>query len=195
LIVQIFADGEDAIADEIRKIINEFQRNGEVENRFISAGTRLKFLCRFEMDNAAFSELPYGHDDDWEEIRHTPESIVQIVEVCRILENLATEASTNIMLDKKILDINGQSVGRAEICEITPWLAKQPPIQTQEQKLEWAIARLEKVTKMVAVEEGKKASATSFEVLYGECIKLIGELKTGRMVDRGLDNNPVRITW
>ena len=185
LIIQIKADSEDVIAAEIRKIINEFQRNVEVENRFISVGTRLAFLSRFEMDNAAFSELPYGWDNDWEDIRNTSESVAKVTEVCRILEEVAEEAATNICLGKVIVDVNGAKIGRAEICEITPWLAEQPPIQTEEQKLEWAIARLEKITKMVVVGENEKTSAALFEVLYGECINLIGELKTGRMVDRG----------
>lgn len=64
------------------------------------------------------------------------------------------------------------------------WLDQQPPINTPQERVDWAIARIDKTLKMLAYHR-ERASAP-FDILYEECEMLKSELETGRMIDRGL---------
>lgn len=114
--IQVTGDTEEDLILGLKAIITTYQSNQNVYPTTSDNGQRLTLLVEINTDNAAFSELPYDLENDWEVIRNTPSDVALVTETCRILEKLASELyiGTNFSL----VDINGNRVGSAEIKEV-----------------------------------------------------------------------------
>lgn len=85
----------------------------EEERRQYRDGKYCSLRINLNTDNAAFSELPYGDDNDWEEVRNTPANVAFSTEVTRILNEVVERVSQEFSGEMHLRDINGNKVGWA----------------------------------------------------------------------------------
>jgi|GEM_PF-4308330 hypothetical protein len=113
--IQLSADSEDVIAQMLLDTATKYRKEEGVCSFSLSKGERLSLLVEIETDNAAFSELPYDLESNWNTIRATSSQIALVTETCRILEDLASKLT--IATACRLLDINGNPVGQAVMKE------------------------------------------------------------------------------
>ncbi len=113
--IQVTGDTEEDLILGLKAIATTYQSNQNVYPTTSDNGQRLTLLVEINTDNAAFSELPYDWENDWEVKRNTPSEVALVTETCRILEKLASEL--HIGTNCSLIDINGNRIGSAEIKE------------------------------------------------------------------------------
>ncbi|HEY9661462.1 MAG TPA: hypothetical protein V6C65_23645 [Allocoleopsis sp.] len=120
LTISIRTDSVPWLISNIRGLVQRFEASQTVSDRVLEGqyadGQMFTATIEIETVNAAFSELPYGMgEQDWGEIRATPASAVLVIEVCRILSDLADRLNNEGLSDRRLMDINGNAVGKFEV--------------------------------------------------------------------------------